>query len=81
MKKEDMIVIALLVIVLIVVGFTFFTLINPSWVSSGNQAVGSYQEAISSEQENICATPFGYTDEQWREHMGHHPDRYAECFS
>ncbi len=26
-----------------------------------------------------CATPPGYTDEQWREHMGHHPEQYAEC--
>ncbi len=26
-----------------------------------------------------CATPSGYTDEQWKEHMGHHPDMYAEC--
>ena len=29
--------------------------------------------------EDKCATPPGYTDEQWREHMGHHPDQYAEC--
>ncbi len=38
-----------------------------------------YQKATTSEQEDICATPPGYTDQQWREHMGHHPDRYAKC--
>lgn len=26
-----------------------------------------------------CATPEGYTDEQWKQHMGHHPDQYKEC--
>ncbi|MBI2547299.1 MAG: hypothetical protein HYW23_02525 [Candidatus Aenigmarchaeota archaeon] len=38
-----------------------------------------YSSAVSSELENKCATPPGYTDESWREHMGHHPDRYKEC--
>lgn len=26
-----------------------------------------------------CKTQSGYTDEQWKEHMGHHPDFYEEC--
>jgi len=39
-----------------------------------------YQKAIAAQNpSNICATPAGYTDEQWREHMGHHPDQYAQC--
>ena len=29
---------------------------------------------------DICKTPQGYTAEQWKEHMSHHPDRYAQCF-
>ena len=29
--------------------------------------------------EDKCATPQGYTDEEWKEHMGHHPDIYKEC--
>lgn len=28
-----------------------------------------------------CKTPPGYTDEDWNEHLGHHPDQYAECFA
>ena len=38
-----------------------------------------FQKALSSEQSDKCKTPAGYTDEQWRTHMGHHPDLYAEC--
>lgn len=44
-------------------------------------SVNNYTKAFSSEQEDICKTPPGYTDAQWREHMGHHPDRYAECLN
>lgn len=39
-----------------------------------------YQKALDSENiGDICATPSGYTDEEWREHMSHHSDRYAKC--
>ncbi len=40
---------------------------------------GNFRKAMSSELPDKCETPAGYTDEQWREHMGHHPDLYAEC--
>jgi hypothetical protein len=39
-----------------------------------------YQVALNAENPiDKCATPSGYTDESWGEHMSHHPDRYAEC--
>jgi len=28
-----------------------------------------------------CLTPPGYSDEEWREHMSHHPDQYGGCFT
>ena len=28
-----------------------------------------------------CKTPPGYTDEDWKQHMNHHPDQYAECLA
>lgn len=41
----------------------------------------NYQKALQSQTANICATPPGYTDEQWRTHMSHHPDIYKSCFN
>ncbi len=38
-----------------------------------------YTEALAAETKDPCATPEGYTDESWREHMGHHPGQYKEC--
>ncbi len=29
--------------------------------------------------EDICAVPAGTGPEQWKEHLGHHPDKYAQC--
>lgn len=40
----------------------------------------SFQQALKSETDDICATPPDYTDEQWKEHMSHHPERYQKCF-
>lgn len=67
--KENLLMYAILVLVLIAMAWgvheTFFG--------------ARYQDAIASEQNDICETPAGYTDEEWREHMSHHPDRYKDC--
>ncbi len=40
----------------------------------------AYQQALAAQNpSNICATPAGYTDAQWKTHMSHHPDMYAQC--
>lgn len=42
----------------------------------------SFKKALESEiEENPCATPEGYTDDAWIEHMGHHPNQYKDCLS
>ena len=68
MKKEKILIYAALFIALIALFWSVMQL--------GAQGGAS---AIASELGDKCATPPGYTDEQWREHMGHHPDRYKEC--
>ena len=40
-----------------------------------------YRQALDAEQSDKCLTPDGYTDEEWREHMSHHPSRYRECLT
>jgi len=75
MDTEKVILYAILGVLVIALIFGIANFYNSRYGSS-------YQKAISSENPNdICATPPGYTDEQWREHMGHHPDRYAQCLS
>lgn len=39
----------------------------------------NYEEFVSAELSDKCAVPEGYTEEAWKQHMGHHPDRYEGC--
>jgi hypothetical protein len=40
----------------------------------------SFKKAQEAESiEDPCAAPEGYTEESWREHMGHHPANYKDC--
>ena len=76
-KKESIMLFYMLIAAaVIVVAFSVYNLINGS-----NYYGSDYQKAMSAQNPtDICATPEGYTDEAWREHMSHHPDMYAECF-
>ena len=61
-----------IVLVLVVIGVTYSVY---SVFKTAN-----YNKFVQSEnQEDICKTPAGYTDQQWIEHMSHHPDLYSEC--
>ena len=37
------------------------------------------QFIINENPDDICAVPAGTDLEQWKEHLGHHPDKYAQC--
>lgn len=77
MEKNEMVLYAALALVLAVLAFSIYTLTQQPQGKALNPA-----QAFSDEnKENICATPEGYTDESWREHMSHHPDRYAKCLN
>lgn len=41
----------------------------------------NYQRAVQVQGPDKCQAPEGYTDQEWREHMSHHPDQYAECLT
>jgi hypothetical protein len=42
-----------------------------------NESFKMAQEAES--PEDPCATPEGYTEDAWKEHMSHHPSMYNKC--
>ena len=65
--------------VIAAVGTMAFLALNP-----GKSARGALnpQAAFAAENpQNPCATPAGYTDATWREHMGHHPEQYQQCLN
>lgn len=57
-------------------------MLAPTGKSPATFTQADYQQAKAAENPNDpCATPPGYTDASWREHMGHHPDQYKQCLS
>ena len=73
-KYDQIILYVVMVILIAVLVWSIFSLTQKNYFGS------DYNKAMQSEnKENICATPEGYTDVEWREHMGHHPDIYKEC--
>ncbi len=69
-EKEAYIIILSVIIALSIVAFSLYQSVYGS----------NYQQALKSQSSgDICVAPPGYTDEQWREHMSHHPEQYKEC--
>ena len=69
MNKKTILYIALGIIILVLLVFTFFP--NMTY------AVKDF----GSNSGDKCSPPAGTSEKEWREHMEHHPDIYAECLS
>lgn len=39
----------------------------------------NFAKYSAAELPDKCKVPPGYDEKSWKEHLGHHPDRYAEC--
>ncbi len=53
-----------------------------SGIAGYNKTQADCEKSLNAElKNNPCATPPGYTEQSWREHMSHHPDRYKECLA
>jgi len=72
---NNLILYGAIIIAIIVLAFSVYTMTHSYPYTEQN-----YQQAKAAEiPGNKCATPSGYTDIQWKQHMSHHPDQYAEC--
>lgn len=68
---------AIILAVVAIIALNVYAFTKPGKVE---KTVENFASAKAAENPtDKCATPDGYTDEQWKEHMGHHPDIYGEC--
>lgn len=69
------------VIVVALLALNAYAFLRPSGSSQAVEKTAENFNAFKAAENptDKCATPPGYTDEQWREHMGHHPEQYQEC--
>ena len=70
-KKVILYILLFIVFIFLIFSLTFFFIKNSSQEK--------YNEFVSAEQEDKCVTPPGYNEQEWKEHMSHHPDRYKGC--
>lgn len=75
MKREEIIIYGILIIVIIALIFTISTFFSRGYSQK------EYDKFVSAEGSDKCQTPEGYTDEEWKEHMSHHPQQYKECLN
>lgn len=73
MKREEIIIYGILIIVIIALIFTISNFFSKGYSQE------EYNSFVSAEGANKCETPSGYTDQEWKDHMSHHPERYKEC--
>ncbi len=88
-KTEKITYIILVVLAVAALGFTVYSafFVGGNSGTTGTSQIGTttlgssaYNKAIAAENpEDKCAVPQGYDEQSWKEHMGHHPDRYKEC--
>ncbi|MEM4389450.1 MAG: hypothetical protein QXG98_02200 [Candidatus Micrarchaeia archaeon] len=77
MKNAELYITATAALILLaVLAYSVFGLVSRPAVV---QSAADYQKFASQLQGDPCATPPGYTDAEWRQHMSHHPDQYAQC--
>ncbi|MFH1325372.1 MAG: hypothetical protein ABIH49_01205 [archaeon] len=72
MNKKILIYAALGILILVLLVFTFFP--NMTYAIKDFNRQGSLGS-----NDDICSPPAGTSMEEWRTHMGHHPDIYKEC--
>ena len=70
--------IGLLAAAVIVISVFSFTVLATGEIGTSTD-LGAVDSTGTPQLPDKCAVPPGYSEAQWREHMGHHPDSYAEC--
>lgn len=59
----------IILLILLILVLTFFPGIIYAWEDS------------SATTRDKCKPAQGYSEQEWEEHMGHHPDIYKECLT
>ena len=67
MDKKIILYIIIGLVILGLLVMTFFPGIILAWTDSSKTGTGK------------CNPAPGYTEEAWKEHMGHHPNIYKDC--
>ena len=77
MDKLFMGITALVLIGVLLVGMSMMRVLTPSSLEKNTQNFQAFN--AKADPDDKCAVPPGQDPVAWREHLGHHPDLYADC--
>ncbi len=78
MVDENVLIALFMGAILIGVMVLYFSVTSPSGKLENTPQ--NFAQLVANENpEDTCAVPPGTDPAQWKEHLGHHPDRYAQC--
>ena len=79
MNNEKIVLILFSIIIIASVAIMLYTLLPTSAPVLENNGTNFQAYAARADPNDICAVPTGTDPEEWKEHLSHHPDIYAEC--
>lgn len=79
MGSEKIVTGILAVAIIAGVALLYFSLSGTPGKNLENNAQNFQQLSAKENPNDICAVPPGEDPVKWEEHLGHHPDKYAQC--
>ncbi|MBI4210279.1 MAG: hypothetical protein HY544_02110 [Candidatus Diapherotrites archaeon] len=79
MDNEKIVTGILAVAIIAGVALLYFSLSETPVKKLENNSQNFGQFSAKEDPNDICAVPPGEDPVKWEEHLGHHPDRYAQC--
>ena len=80
-RKDRLLLIVVAVAVIAVVALNAYAFLRPEGAGSVENTAENFNKLKAAENPtDKCTAPEGYTQEEWEQHMSHHPELYPECF-
>ncbi|MBI5553752.1 MAG: hypothetical protein HY917_03350 [Candidatus Diapherotrites archaeon] len=72
--------IAALLVLTLAAGIILLFLSFPGEARKTENTAQNFEKLTAQENpDDICAVPAGTDPKEWKDHLSHHPDRYAKC--
>ena len=65
--------------IIAVAALLYFSLSGLPEKNPENNQQNYLQLSSKGNPDDVCAVPPGEDPKEWNEHLGHHPDQYAQC--
>lgn len=79
-RKDRLLYAAVAIAVVAIIAFNVYAFSRPGGGSVEKTNENFNKLKAAENPSDKCAAPEGYTQDEWEQHMSHHPELYPECF-